>query len=214
MAWPAATRSRTRLAERFDILGPNGRQGKAAVAKSPAGRRVGPGCRGAQCGCSELGSEGDGIITDVLAGQDPLDGLLDGPDGGDHAIVEDARPGVGQQDLGFECQPVQRVGHPAIEDSAPRCSSSSWPKARISSADFGGGDRLAPAQAREERPIVVAHADVPCEHFHRGWVAHGSHRWLQGNDRDRASRGLDTRVAVDSRSARFPQPAQFSSSSG
>ncbi len=48
------------LAERFDIFGPIRGQGKPIVTENPASRRIRPRCQGVQCGCSELGSEGEG----------------------------------------------------------------------------------------------------------------------------------------------------------
>jgi hypothetical protein len=56
------------------------------------------------------------LISDVLAGEDALDGLLDGPDRRDHRLVEDARPGVGEQDLRLERQAMEGMSHPAVED--------------------------------------------------------------------------------------------------
>ena len=156
MARPAATRSRTVWQSGVDVLGPVGRQGGSAVAEGPAGRGIGPRRHVAQCGRSELGSRRGGIVTDILAGEDALDGLLDGPDRRDHAIVEGARPGVGQQDLGFECQPVQGVSHPAIEDLGAAMLLLELVQCADQLGHLGGGDRLAPAQAREERPVVVA----------------------------------------------------------
>src|SRR5208282_3955253 len=42
-----------------------------------------------------------------------------GPDGTDRAIVEDARPGLGKQDLRFQSQPIEGISEPAVEHARP-----------------------------------------------------------------------------------------------
>ena len=140
MAWPERHLLAHRLAERFDVA--SGRKVARANRPSPSVPPAGESgqAAGAVNAVAPSRWPGAGIIADVLPGQDALDGLLHGPDGRDHAFVEDARPGVGQQDLGFERQPVQRVGRAAVDGrrrlaARPRADSS----ARMSSAALAAG---------------------------------------------------------------------------
>ena len=67
-------------------------------------------------GC-KLRSGRGGIIADVLAGKDAIDGLLNDPDQVDGLGVERARPGVGVEDLSLEGQPVERISDSPVDRS-------------------------------------------------------------------------------------------------
>ena len=62
-----------------------------------------------------LRSRVGGVIADVEPREDPIDRLLDGAECVDGPGVEGTRPGVGQQDLPLEREPVQRECEPAVD---------------------------------------------------------------------------------------------------
>ena len=161
-----ATCSRTAWQSASTSSGRIGRQGGPAVAEGPPAGRIGPSRlagRG-QRGCSEAGVRVVRIVADVLAREDPLDGLLDGPDGCDHPLVEDARPGVGEQDLRLERQPVQRVGQRGGRARRRRgSSSSSWLQGADQLGDLGGGTG-SPRRRQGETP----RRPRPCRRVARG----------------------------------------------
>ena len=74
--------------------------------------------------------------------------------------VEDARPGVGQQDLRFEGQAVKTVGDAAIEALASAQLVFDPDEGRFKLRHLGGRHRLASAQARQEPPFVFSHTHV------------------------------------------------------
>ena len=156
------------LAEFFDLRGPEGRECEPTVTERPARRGIGP------CGWCEsmrslrIGFRGGGIIADVLARQDALDGLLDRPDGRDDAFVEGARPGVGQQDLRLERQAVKRMGRATIEHLGAAKLFLELAQGAIELGRLGGAGLAHPAADTAENPhSSFPRSDVPQEDFAR-----------------------------------------------
>ncbi len=174
------------VAERIDVVGSIFRQGGPAIADRSGRGGIGPGRLNGRCqgGCSDHGLGGIGIVADIFIREDAFDGLLHGPDRGDHVVVEDARPGVGEQDLRLEGQSVQGMGHAAVE----QLGAAILPLELVEGVDqlrhLPVGDRHAPAQAGEERPVVSAPADVPPEDLQGRPIGHHAYRGM-GRHRDR-----------------------------
>ena len=88
----------------------------------------------------------------------------------DHAVVEDARPGIGQQDLRLECEPVQGVGRPAVDRVGAFQVFFELVERINELGRFDRRDRLTPAQAREKSPM----GPHPILHAARSHRSHSS----------------------------------------
>ena len=85
------------LAELLDRPGPDRRERMSAIAERTGRGGIGPG--GNRCRSRLMLRRAVAlVIPDVLAREDPLDHLLDGPDGATRGRRR-PRPGLGEQDL-------------------------------------------------------------------------------------------------------------------
>ena len=89
---------------------------------------------------------------------------------------------------------MQGVGEPAVEQRRPLVVALDLVECGQELGDPRGRDRLAPAQARQERPgVMFARGDVGDHHLDRGRVQHFGHDPLRRGGADH----MPDRIDVD-----------------